>query len=307
MSSPFGPIVLVANPAAGRGAVGARLPEISSTLRSMGLEHRTILTEAPGDATRAAAEALRRGESFVVAVGGDGTVHEVVNGMVDEERPPGPTPVLGVVPAGSGCDFVQTFGLPADALRACRHLQGDNVYPIDLGKVSYRDDEGRPAVRYFANIAEAGLGASVVARSARLPRWVGRSRYFFGFWLTLPRFRPARVRLQGTDRAMEVEAHQVVVANCQYYGGGMRISPRSWPGDGILDVLVMTGPKSEAFTLLPKVYRGEHLPHRHITELKVRRLVVEAEGPWRVEADGEALGWTPATFEVVRLPIRLKV
>ena len=87
----------------------------------------------------------------------------------------------------------------------------------------------------------------------------------------------------------------------------MRISPRSWPGDGLLDVLVMTGPKSDAFTTLPKVYRGEHLPHPNILEMKGRRISVEAERPYRIEADGEVLGTTPAKFEIVRQPIAVKI
>ena len=108
-------------------------------------------------------------------------------------------------------------------------------------------------------------------------------------------------------KAYEGRAHNVVVANCQYYGGGMKISPRSWPGDGFLDVLVMVGPKSDAFTMLPKVYRGEHLPHRNVVELRARTVIVDADRPLVVEADGEVLGTTPASFEVLPQALRLKI
>jgi diacylglycerol kinase (ATP) len=97
------------------------------------------------------------------------------------------------------------------------------------------------------------------------------------------------------------------VANCRFYGGGMQISPKSDPGDCLLDVLVMTGPKSDSFTTLPKVYRGAHLPHRHIAELRAGQLRVEAETPFPVEADGEILGSTPASFGIIPGVIRLKV
>lgn len=307
MSSPFGRLVVIVNPASGRGVVEQQLPLIERTLRSLDLDFRVVRTGGPGDATAAAREALLGGERFVVAVGGDGTVHEVVNGMIEHDKPLIEGAILGVIAAGSGCDFVKTFGLPDDAVRACSYLDGANTYTIDVGKITYRSDEGTEMVRYFPNIAEAGLGGEVVARAAALPRRMGRSRYFFGFWLTLPRFKPARVDVQAGPKSYQGRANNVVVANCQYYGGGMRISPRSYPGDGFLDVLVMKGPKSDAFTTLPKVYRGEHLPHPNMLELKAKRISIESERPFRIEADGEVLGTTPAVFEVIRHPIAVKI
>jgi diacylglycerol kinase (ATP) len=102
-------------------------------------------------------------------------------------------------------------------------------------------------------------------------------------------------------------ANNVVVANGQFYGGGMKISPRSYPGDGLLDVQISTGPKSDAFTLIPKIYRGEHLPHPHIKELRGRVIKVDAERPLPVEGDGEVLGTTPVTFTVLPEVLTLKI
>ena len=306
MTSPFGPLVIIANPRAGRGEIGARLPEIERILRDAGLEYRVVQTTSPGHAAEAARDALQRGERYLVAAGGDGTVHEVVNGMLDDGQPLVPDAVLGVMAAGSGCDFVKSFGLPGDAVQAAHHLAGDRVRPIDVGRVTYSRGPAQ-VTRYFTNIAEAGLGAAVVARTSGLPGFLGPAKYFCGFWLTLPRFRPATVRVEADDHAYQWRAHNVVVANGRFYGGGMHVSPKSEPDDGALDVLVMAGPKSEAFTALPKVYRGTHLPHRNIAELRARRVRVDADPPFPVEADGEHLGTTPATFEVIPLPIRLKV
>jgi len=307
MTSPYGPLVLIANPRAGKGKVGQRLPMIEHTLTDKGLDHRVVTTERPGHATLAAREALSNGTRFVVAVGGDGTVHEVVNGMISDDAPVVEGAILGVIAAGSGCDFVKTFGLPNDVAGACAYLEGANTISIDVGKITFAGSEGRETTRYFPNIAEVGLGGAVCARAERLPRNLGRSRYFLGFWLTLPLFKPDRVRVEAGPHVYEGRAHNVVVANCQYFGGGMRISPKSWPGDGLLDVIVMTGPKSDAFTTLPKVYRGEHLPHPNMLELKARRIRVEAGRPYRIEADGEVLGTTPVTFDIIRQPIALKI
>jgi diacylglycerol kinase (ATP) len=306
MTSPFGRLVIIANPSSGRGRSEAKLREIESMLRDWGLDYRIVRTAGPGHAAEAAAEALRDGDRFLVAAGGDGTVHEVVNGMLAGGRPIAADAVLGVLATGSGCDFVKSFGIPGDAVRAARRLTGDAVRTIDVGKVTFADG-GATTVRYFANIAEAGLGGSVVARASRLSGVFAPTRYFFGFWLTLPRFRPATVRLDADGQAFEWVAQNVVVANCRFYGGGMQISPNSQPDDGRLDVLVMTGPKSDAYTTLPKVYRGTHLPHRNIAEMRVSRVTVEADAPYPIEADGEMLGTTPATFEVIPAALRLKV
>jgi YegS/Rv2252/BmrU family lipid kinase len=324
MTSPFGPLVVIANPRSGRGKVGAHLVEIERILTDAGLSYRIVRTTHPGHATEAARDALDRGERYLVAAGGDGTVHEVLNGMIDGDQPVAADAVLGVVAAGSGCDFVRSFGLPGDAVEAARHLAGDGVRLIDVAKVTFRPGPGPgrgsgagadsgpgsgPAevTRYFANIAEAGLGGAVVDRTLRLPGFLGGAKYFCGFWLTLPGFRPGTVRLDADGQEFAGRAFNVVVANCRFYGGGMQISPKSDPCDGALEVLVMTGPKSDAFTTLPKVYRGTHLPHRHIAELRASRVRIEADPPLPIEADGEILGTTPATFEVIPRAIRAKV
>ncbi len=150
----------------------------------------------------------------------------------------------------------------------------------------------------------------MVARTAGLTRTgklLGGAKYAAGFWLTLPRFHPAAVRLDADGHPYAWRAFNVVVANCRFYGGGMQISPNSDPGDCLLDVLVMTGPKTDSFTTLPKVYKGAHLPHRHIAELQAAQLRVDADAPFPIEADGEVLGSTPASFGIIPGVIRLKV
>ena len=303
MTSPFGPLVLIANPNAGRGAVSKALPRVESVLRNKNLAYRIVRTTHPGHATEAARQALSDGERYLVAVGGDGTVHEVVNGMVRDGGPVAADAVLGVVAAGSGCDFVRSFGLPPDTAQAAERLAGDRVRTIDVGTVTCADG----TTRCFVNIAEAGLGGAVVARAANLGKLLGSARYAAGFWLTLPRFRPAAVRLDADGQYHAWRAFNVVVANCRFYGGGTQISPNSDPCDCLLDILVMTGPKSDSFTTLPKVYSGAHLPHRNIAELRTAQLSIEADTPFPVEADGELLGVTPASFGIIPSCVRLKV
>jgi len=307
VTSPFGDLVLIVNLRSGRAGAQDRLAEIERALQARRLSYRVAPTEGPGDATRLATEALERGERFLVAVGGDGTVHEVVNGMFRDRRPIADDAVLGIVAAGSGCDFIKTFGLPQNIDQAVRHLTGDALFPIDVGAITYRDAGGGEATRLFANIAEAGLGGQTVARAAGLPRFLGQTRYFWAFWLTLTRHRAADLRLKADRKEWSGQANNVVIANGQFLGGGMKISPRSMPSDGRFDVQVSTGPKSDSFTMIPKIYRGEHVPHPHIKEFVGARVEVDADRPLQIEADGEVLGTTPAVFEIVPEAVRLKI
>ncbi len=256
-----------------------------------------------------ARRALDEGRRYLVAVGGDGTVHEVVNGMFGADGEPlVADPVLGVVAAGSGGDLVKSFGLPGDVEQACGHLSGDAVYPFDVMKITYEAGEGR-ATRYAANLAEVGLGAEIARRAARMPTRFANLRRFVSFWggfASAPRV-PVKV---GADRKeFEGRAFNVIVANAQFTSGGLRMSPRSFPGDGVLDALVFTGPRSDAYTMLPRIFRhGDHVPDEHITELRAKiRVSVESERPLRIVADGEPLGTTPATFQVVPQRILLKL
>jgi diacylglycerol kinase (ATP) len=305
--SPYGRAILIANPRDGRGVVGRHIPEIDRVLSALDLDHLIIQVNGVSDATTRARRALEDGATFLVAVGGDHTINGVVNGMLSDDRAVNPEAILGVVSAGSGADFPTTFGLPGDVKGACTHLDGDNVFPVDLGKMSCRGSDPDAAIRYFANVAEVGMGAAALSRAHRFPERLGRSREFLGFWSALARCRPSRVSVRAGEQAFDGQATDVVVANAQYHRGGMRISPRSWPGDGLLDVLVMTGPRSDAFTLLPKIYRGDHLPHPNIVEMKGRTIDVDVARTWPVEADGRPVGVTPARFEVIREPIRLKI
>ena len=306
MTSPFGPLVLIANPNAGRGAAAKALPRIESVLNQANLAYRIVRTTHPGHATEAARQALSDGERYLVAVGGDGTVHEVVNGMVKDGGPVAADAVLGVVAAGSGCDFVRSFGLPGDAAQAAARLAGDRVRTIDVGTVTCADGADQ-VLRQHRRGRPGRRGGGQGRRAQGDSRFLGGARYAAGFWLTLPRFRPATVRLDANGQYRAWRAFNVVVANCRFYGGGMQISPNSDPGDCLLDILVMTGPKSDSFTTLPKVYKGAHLPHRNIAELRAAQLSIEAEPGFQVEADGELLGMTPASFGIIPGAIRLKV
>lgn len=295
--------VLVVNPRAGRGRVGRELPRLVATLTDAGAEPTVLMTEHPGHAMELARDASRNGAETVVAVGGDGTVNEVVNGLIADDRPVGAA-ALGVVAAGSGADFARSFAYPPHTGTSLRGIVGDTV-PLDVGWLTFETPAGT-ATRYFVNVAEAGMGAATVAAAGRLPRRLGKVRYLVAFWPTLVRFRPGAVSITAGEQRYVGHAHTAIIANARYFGGGMHISPHSDPADGSADLQVNIGPKRQAFTLVPRIYKGQHLPNPRIVQLSGRSGLIETEHPMPVEADGELLGTTPLRFEILPGLLRLR-
>jgi diacylglycerol kinase (ATP) len=295
-------MVLICNPRAGSGKVLKALPEVRRHLASRGLDHELRFTERPRHATEIARAALAEGKRFIVAVGGDGTVNEVVNGMMTDDHLTDDGSVFGVIASGTGCDFIKTFGIPAMPGHAVAHLDGPESFPVDIGKITMAD-----RTHYFANVAEAGLGGDVAARLARLPGWLGPTGHLVAFWLTILAHGPVQATVDLVDRRFEGAITNLVVANGQFSGSGMKIAPRAAPTDGLLDVQIQHLRKAEAIAVLPRAYKGEHVPHPDISEAKRVRVAITSARPLRVEADGEVLGHTPATFEVLPDALRLKV
>ena len=306
MSSPYGVLTLVCNTRAGNGGVGRCLPEVERLLTERELEYEVVRTEGRGHATLLTREALERDRRLIVAVGGDGTIHEVVNGLIADDKAVNPETRLGVVGAGTGCDFIKTFGIPSSPSHAVVHLDGHESFPIDIGKITFSEN-GQEVVRYFANVAEAGLGARVVERAARLPRFLGPTVYFFAFWMTVARHRPAQVQVDLMTRTYKGPMNNMVIANGQFFGGGMKIAPKAAPTDGVLDFQIEHASKREAIAVMPKVYKGQHVPHPDILEAKRVQASIDSDPPLLIEADGEVLGYTPARFELLRDAIHLKV
>lgn len=309
MTSPFGPMLLIANPRAGRGR-DAVLPRLRAALDQQGLDHEVEVTAGPGHAATIARDAVvQRGRRFVVAVGGDGTVHEIVNGLIDAEsgEPVADNIVMGVVAGGSGCDFIRTFGLDRSPERMAVHLAGDALFPIDIGRVRFRDRDGSERVRLFANIAEAGYGGVVTDRANRLPRTLGKSRYLIAIFGAIRSFGLVRATVEVDHTAITEAMSNVVVANGQFFGGNLKVAPRALPDDGRFNVQIWQGEVKDVFLKTPKIRLGEHLGDPDMREYQSTEVRIESDAPLLIEADGEVLGTTPATFDLLPKVISLKV
>jgi YegS/Rv2252/BmrU family lipid kinase len=303
--------LVIVNPASGGGRTEKRWPEFEKVLVNAGLDFQVAFTTGPGDATRIARHGVREGRSLIVAAGGDGTISETAGGFFSEGEPlPGATR-FGIFPTGTGGDFRRTFDIPIDPAAAASVLAGGAQRRIDAGLVRYVDHDGHPEQRVFVNIADAGIGGDVVRRVNTGPKSLPGSMTFYLASvrsLLAWRNRPVAVTIDGLRR--ELIAQQVVVANCQYFGGGMRMAPMAVPDDGLLDVILIGDVNMlENARGLGKIRKGTHLEERHPKWLafRGRRVQVESDYPIPLDVDGEGPGTVPASFEVVPKALTLMV
>jgi diacylglycerol kinase (ATP) len=277
-------------------------PRIDEALAHGGAEARLMETHEPGHAQRLAAAATDLGHDRVIVVGGDGTVQEVLNGlMAAGVGPDGGPPTLGIVPGGSGNDLARSLGLPKAPLEALAVALGDRTQPLDLGRAVH---DGM--VRYFAAAGGTGFDAQVAFTMAGRPHaWQrGRIGYFLSTLNELRRFRnrELRLRLAGVGGAREVDGRFLFVAfaNGAFYGGGMQICPDASTSDGQLDVcLVGDISRLGALRELPGIYRAAHVDHPLVEIVRVRELRIEGQAETRVHLDGEPFGDLPVDITVL--------
>ncbi|MEX2328840.1 MAG: diacylglycerol kinase family protein, partial [Nitriliruptoraceae bacterium] len=244
---------------------------------------------------------LAEGHRHVVAVGGDGTVHDVVNGLVDADtgRVVAEDLVLGVVSAGSGSDFARTFGLDRPPETLVRHLLSTSTMPIDLGRVAVTAPDGSRRWHVFANVAEAGFGGRVARAAGRLPRRWGAARYRWGIVASWSSFRRVDTTVTLPDAIRTERVCNVVVANGQFFGGGMHVAPRAIPDDGVFSVQSWGGTPTDVVRAARQLRTGAHLQRTDVRSWSTAIVEVDAVRPLVVEADGEVLGTTPARFEIL--------
>ena len=307
-AGPFGPPLLIGNLRAGHDK-GRVLREMSAALHRHGVDHDVAETGGPGDATRLARDAVVGGRRFVVAVGGDGTVHEVVNGLVDPVTGEAHVPdtVLGVVPGGTGGDLARTFGFDRRPQVGVRHLLGDASAPFDVGRVTLTGLDGHERTVLFANIAEAGYGGLVTRLANRLPARLGTARYGLAIVAAVARFRLVETSVTlDTGASVHEPLSNVIVANGQFFGGGLKAAPRALPWNGRFNVQTWSGSPTDVLRAGPALRHGTHTERPDVREWQAS--TVEIDGPpLVVEADGEVLGTTPARFEVLPGALRIKL
>lgn len=305
MSSPYGEATAIIGVSRSGGAAMDR-GELEELLADSGIEYKIVCAGGPGDATRLARTAVEEGCGYLISVGDDWALHEVVNGMMGESGPINPELVLAVIPTEDGSDFLRTFGLSASPSDTVRHLAGEPVFGIDVGRITWAPGAS-PEFSYFVNMAQAGLGGDMAKRRKRMPRRLGRVADLLAFWLTLGFFKIPKGAVKIDRRSYGGPLANLIVANGQFIREGVRMAVKAHPGDGKFDVLIQKGTKRDFVETMTKSLKGEHLPSKKIKEYLSSRVEVVADVPLPVEVDGKLLGFTPAIFEIVPQACRLKI
>jgi len=298
-SCPAGELVFIVNPSAAMGAVGRQWPRIEAFCRERLGSFRSLVTSGPGDARAFARREALRGSQVIACVGGDGTLNEVVNGVMEQ---PADDVAVAFFPFGTGCDFRRTLGIPKDFLRAVEIVAHGRKGTIDLGLLTYLDHENRPSTRYFHNVTSFGLGGEVDERVNRGSKEMGGFISFLKatlISLLLYKKKSIHMKVDGVfDETVVV--WNIAVANGQYHGGGMRIAPEAKAQDGLFDVTIvgdLTLP--EVCYHFPKLYSGRIGEVKKVRMLKGRKIEAFSDQRVLLDVDGEQPGRLPVKIEMV--------
>jgi YegS/Rv2252/BmrU family lipid kinase len=298
---------VIVNPASGGGKTGRSWPGLDARMRAEGAQFDVEFTREPGHAEHLARAAALGGARTIIAVGGDGTFNEALNGVMLDDAATGDGVTLGILPVGTGSDFARSLGMPRDPLQAAIYLtRRAKAQALDVGRIDCTL-AGKPHTRYFANIAGLGFDGEVADRVNR-----SGTRSGGGLVYQLMLFR-SLLSYQNKDVTMSVDGkmhvgrmNSVIVANTVYFGAGMPIAPHAEMDDGLFDLIVLGDlSKPEVIANLPRLYRGTHLAHPKVSEMRAREIKVEARQRMFLQAEGELIGEAPATFTM--LPQKLRV
>jgi YegS/Rv2252/BmrU family lipid kinase len=293
----------IVNPAAGNGSAGRRWPAIAETIARHGYDLESAFTTGPGHAIELARRFADDGARTIVCVGGDGTVNEVVNGLVDDDRSVNPDTCLAIVPCGTGKDLGRTLET-RDIEATLRAIVSGGVARVDVGRVRWMDERtDQSTTRCLVNVADAGIGAATAARiNQSSKRLGGLISYLTGAVRSIAAFEPwdAVVEVDG-EVIHDGETGMVVFANGRYFAGGMKVAPYASLCDGLLDVFVLQGVGKRALltSLLPRVYRGKHVGQPGVTWRQGRTATVRSCAGMPLELDGEHVGRTPLTIDLL--------
>lgn len=251
-----------------------------------------VFTEAPGEATQIASRARSQNFTRVVAVGGDGTICEVANGLALSDVE------LGIIPAGTGNDFARTIGIPPDPVKALDVLERGCPGYIDLG----RHEKG-----FFINVAGVGLDAEVArAVNEDVKFLTGTPAYLYALAMTLLRFSPRKAVIEIDGRKIHRKLWLIAVGNAKFYGGGMMICPDAVVDDGLFEVCIVNDiSRLEIIKFLPKIFSGGHKNHPAFEVFRGKQVRIDMDVPTAAHADGDSIGFSPVYFSI--LPGALKV
>ena len=301
---------LVVNPRSAGGETGKHWAELSAQMtRALG-DFGHGFTEGAMDAVRLTRQALQEGYECVAAVGGDGTINEVVNGFFADGKPLNPRAALGVIPRGTGGDFRRAFGWELDLESALARLRTETTEPFDVGLAEYVNHAGQQESRYFANISSFGVSAAIAHEVNRTSKALGGNLSFmWGTVKTMARYKDRRVTVRvdgGEPETLDITV--IAAANGRYFGSGMCVAPQALTHDGHFDLTIWRDYGVTDFVIKAKgVYNGQHITWAKTRYLSCRTLEAHSDQEVLLEMDGEVPGRLPCRISILPGAIRLKV
>ena len=291
-------ILIIYNPQAGGGRARRLLPAIRQYLAGKAIAAEFLMTEARGHAVTLAEQADLTRFDAVVAAGGDGTLFEVLNGLL---RNPGThKPALGLIPNGTGNAFMRELGLgKSDWRKAIDIIALQKTRAVDVGRL-----QAQGQTWHFLNIVGMGFISDIAATAARL-KWLGNSAYTLAVLLRLPWLKAQALSLDIDGKSFEREGVFVEVANSSYTGASFLIAPKARLDDGLLDVVLLKRiSRIGLLRLFRTVHDGSHIRHPQVEYLQARSITVTEAVPGQLVPDGEILGTSPARFECLPGAVR---
>ncbi len=301
---------VIVNPESNHGRTRRRWREIKEALRSHLLEFKYDFTEKPLQAIEISRQAVRSGHDLIIGVGGDGTMNEIANGFFEDRRIINPESTLGIVPSGTGCDLTKSLGIPHGLRDAVKVITEAPTAAMDVGRVSFLDNSGSPAERFFLNVSDFGVGGEVVRRvnDRRLQRKA--SSYVRCLVSAMANYRSRRIRIQVDGRDLPEGEYLIgAIANGRIFGKGMKIAPEARLDDGLLDLVLVKSMRFFEFCRHGwRIFLGTHLSHPKISLVRGRMFeaATAEDGSVLLELDGEQLGRLPARFEVLPRVLQVK-
>lgn len=307
---------MIVNPKSAAGSTKGKWAEIASDLRTHFGPFNVAFTKHRGDGTELAKRGIENGRQFIIACGGDGTINEIANGILETRE----DVEMGILPSGTGGDFRRTINMPQTMREAARALRTGETKTIDVGKVTFHNFEGETVSRFFLNVSSFGLAASIIERVKGdtslnwFPIAAVRGKASFAL-STLqevigPSVSRVKVRIDD-DEEKTLDTVNFCVANARFFGGGMKIAPEASLVDGLFDI-VNIGDISTMRILINAhmLYRGTHLGLAEVNSKKAHRIEAtpfDDNVKIHIETDGELPGMLPAIYEIVPAALRLRV
>lgn len=307
MSKPLKTFVVV-NPNSANKRTGKIWPDIKKVLTDSIKDFETSFTSGPYTAPALTRQAIRSGFDRIISVGGDGTLNEIVNGFFENDKPLNPDAMLGVISMGTGSDFIKTLGLPKPYPDAVRVIGRAKTTTLDAGRIKFVSHEGKETVRYFINIADAGIGGETVDRVNRTTKaFGGFVSFLWGTVLTLITYKNKNITITlDNNKPSDAEINMLAIANCQFFGGGMHIAPKADPCDGMFDIVTIG--KAGFIDFLrnsSKIYKGTHINDPMIGYTNARHVELSSKDRVLLDVDGEQPGMLPATFDLLPKSIQV--